>query len=102
MKNDSDFLKNSILSNYYNFSAESDPFLISVSQPSVQSQSQPQGNPVPSSAITTNNKKKICIPINDDIMNSIKNCQFFVLFELIRFEVEQKVKPNLSLSRLNT
>ena len=61
MKNDTDFLYDSILANYFNFSSESDPFLISLS-----------------SEFELNNKdkstkRKITIPINDDIMNSIKN-----------------------------
>lgn len=57
MKNDTDFLRNSALAKFFNFSQDSDPFLISLSE----------------NKDYNNNDDKISVPINDEIIKYIKN-----------------------------
>jgi hypothetical protein len=69
MKNDTDFLHNSNLRRFYNFSMDSDPFLVSISD----------------------NKSggKSIIPLTDEMLLLIRNSQFILLQELIYYEVSR-------------
>jgi hypothetical protein len=69
MKNDTDFLHNSNLRKFFNFSTDSDPFLVAVSD---------------------SKKDKTTIPLTDEMLLMIRNSQFILLQELIYYEVNRK------------
>jgi hypothetical protein len=84
MKNDTDFLNNSSLSKFFNFSSDSDPFLVALSE--------------------SISNEKLSIPINEELLSSIRNCQFILLQELINVEVSRFHKneiPRLSSASRN-
>jgi hypothetical protein len=66
MKYDLDFLKDSYLNNYFNFSGEADPFLISVAQKDCD---------------------KYYVAINDDLLNAIKQSQFLIMQDMIFYHL---------------
>ena len=90
MKYDLDFLKNSNLSEYIEFSnGDIDPFLICSSQ--------------------KNNKKrnqdKIIIPINDDLLDEIKQAKYYIIQDLLFSNIPQdnniELKNNLNSTSVN-
>jgi hypothetical protein len=69
MKNDTDFLYSSNLNRYFNFSMDSDPFLISLSDTKVN--------------------EKVSVPLSEEMLQSIRLSQFLLLQELIFYEVNR-------------
>ena len=86
MKNDTDFLYGSFLNKYFNFAVNSDPFLICMSEHDQNAKSK--------------NAKSI-IPIEEEIQESIKNCQFIMLDDLIFFEMQNKQNKTHSTAKDN-
>ena len=80
MKNDTDFFNNTELKNYYEFAHESDPFLTNLN-------------------IEIENKIKI--PIENENLNKIKECQFFLLNEMIFNEINKPFYKKENLSNSN-
>jgi hypothetical protein len=69
LKNDTDFLFYSNISQNFNFSKDSDPFLLATSESS--------------------GEDKTAVP-TDDLLQSIRNCQFILLQELIYYGIVRK------------
>ena len=80
MKNDTDFFNKTELKNYYEFAHESDPFLTNLN-------------------IEIENKIKI--PIENENLNKIKECQFFLLNEMIFNEINKPFYKKENLSNSN-
>ena len=80
MKNDMNFLRNSNLGNYIDFTnGEIDPFLICCS---------PKKN-------NRNRKQdKISIPINDDLMKGIKQAKYYFIQDMMFFNIDEDIKQN--------
>lgn len=70
MKSDLDFLGGSSLNRHFNFSIDSDPFLIALSEK--QEEDKPN---------------KIILDIDEDLLDNIKNCQFLILQDIIFWEM---------------
>jgi len=84
MKNDSDFLANSALKSYFNFSNESDPFFITVASSYTPTFSYHEND-----INSFSNFKKIKVPIEDNMLVSIKTCQFYIIQELAYTEMNR-------------
>ena len=80
MKNDTDFFNNTELKNYYEFAHESDPFLTNLN-------------------IEIENKIKI--PIENENLDKIKECQFILLNEMIFNEINKPFYKKENLSNSN-
>ena len=80
MKNDTDFFNKTELKNYYEFAHESDPFLTNLN-------------------IEIENKIKI--PIENENLDKIKECQFILLNEMIFNEINKPFYKKENLSNSN-
>jgi hypothetical protein len=76
MKYDLDFLKDCYLNNYFNFSGEADPFLISAAQ---------QEN------------DKYYVNINEDMLSAIKHSQFLIMQDMIFYHLNVGNSPKESV-----
>jgi hypothetical protein len=84
MKNDTDFLKQSALMTYFHFSDDSDPFLVSLSEkPTAEHNAENQNE--------FKTIEKLTLPINVELLSSIKNSQFLILQDLIFYELDVKM-----------
>jgi hypothetical protein len=72
MKYDLEFLKESCLNNYFNFSGEADPFLISAAQ---------------------QDGDKYVVQINEDMLSAIKNSQFLIMQDMIFYHLNIDNSP---------
>ena len=79
MINDTSFLCNSSLNYYFNFSANSDPFLLGITNSSYD--------------INGLMEDKITIPVSSDMLESIKHCQTILVHECI---IDEMVTRNKS------
>ena len=70
MKNDTDFLSSSNLANYFSFANENDPFLTAIANNN-----------------NNNSNQFINIPIDEESLNNIKNCQYILLNEILNNEL---------------
>ena len=68
LKNDTDFFHSSNLSNYFSFANENDPFLTAIANP------------------YSDSDQYISIPIDEDSLEKIKNCQYILLNEILNNE----------------
>lgn len=66
MRYDLDFLRESGLEKYFNFIEDADPFLVNVSEKSVGLYN---------------------VPIDEDMQDSIKNCQFQIMTDMIFYHI---------------
>jgi hypothetical protein len=73
MKYDLDFLTNSKLNKYFNFCEESDPFLVSLNDPIKMEESK--------------DSEKMRVPISEEMINAIKQCQLVILQDLLYYQV---------------
>lgn len=88
MKNDTDFLSKSSLKKYFSFANDSDPFLLALhnnNEINIQNKSGVQ--------IFTETAEFKClpisVPIDEEMLSSIRYCQFVMLEELALFEISQ-------------
>jgi hypothetical protein len=72
MKFDLDFLKNTNLEQHFNFSRESDPFLLATSLNNEDE----------------NYSKKNVISINEDMIHSIRQCEFSIMQDIIYYQIQ--------------
>ena len=68
LKNDTDFFHSTNLSNYFSFANENDPFLTAIANP------------------YSDSDQYISIPIDEDSLEKIKNCQYILLNEILNNE----------------
>ena len=73
MKNDTDFLSSSNLANYFSFANENDPFLTAIANNNNNN--------------NNNLNQYISIPIDEELLNNIKNCQYILLNEILNNEL---------------
>jgi len=86
MKGDTFFIKETCLNKYFNFSEINDPFLLSLSEPVNEMENMEEAT----------NIKKTIIPITQELVQSIRNCQFIMMNNTILSELSQQYK---SISR---
>ena len=88
MKNDTDFLSKTSLAKYFSFANESDPFLTAIAVNSSEEESQNESNP------------KYTLPIDNNMIETIKDCQYIMLQEMIYNECNKvgMIKADSSLS----
>jgi hypothetical protein len=89
MKNDTDFLPKSSLKKYFNFASDSDPFLLALHNSSENVNYQNNGGAQIFTETAEFKSLPITVPIDDEMLSSIRNCQFIMLEELAFYEIGQ-------------